>query len=99
MIRSITRIKTLDTSEHPVPLNPFNQNPFDMGTYLHRNIAVMSPEHENNCSPYLIVIDRYSGEQVKIEFDCEVAYFDDQPDRQKWGCKLHGPKREPSPMR
>ena len=62
----IEQLKPMNVAEHPTPLNPFHQDLYHMGEYLGTNCAVMFPNHNKSPCPYLIVIDRLTGERIKI---------------------------------
>lgn len=48
------------------PINPFNQDHYHMGTYLGTNVAAMYANFEDQECHYLIILNRITGERIKI---------------------------------
>lgn len=52
----------------PPNSNPFHYDTFNMGRYVGTNVAIMFGKFEDDRHDYLIVIDRETGEAVRISF-------------------------------
>ncbi len=61
-------MEPLDTENYAVPLNPFHQDIYSMGTTLGTNVTVMYGNHTHTHQPYIIVVNLDTGERIKIAF-------------------------------
>lgn len=50
------------------PENPFNTDMYHMGTYVAKNVCVMYATFEDQVASYIIVVNRETGERIKIRF-------------------------------
>ncbi len=46
--------------------NPFNHDFFHMGTRLGNNLMIMHPHHDSDTCEYFILVNRKTGERIKI---------------------------------
>ncbi len=51
------------------PINPFWHDAYNMGEYLGTNVAVMFSNHSEKHCPYLIIVNRITGERKRITFE------------------------------
>lgn len=50
----------------PAGANPFNHDYYHMGTYVASNVAIMHATHDDQRATYVIVINRETGERVRV---------------------------------
>lgn len=61
-------IATEENKDENGTINPFLQDAYHMGTYLGKNVCVMSENHTSEECKYLIVVDMRTGKRLKITF-------------------------------
>jgi hypothetical protein len=56
------------------PGNPFLSDPFNMGTIIGSNVAVMYGKHTTEHQRYIIIVDTLTGERRYIDLDAPVLH-------------------------
>ncbi len=64
-------------------INPFNQDVYNMGEYVGKNVCIMYPCFENQECHYIIVIDRRTGERKKIQFSDGYISLKEEMEKEK----------------
>jgi len=49
-------------------INPYLQDCYHMGTKIGHNVEVMFEKFENENHKYIVVVNKVSGERIKIQF-------------------------------
>ena len=68
----IVEMTPLDASpdlKHDGAINPYNQDFYHMGTTIGKNVEVMYKLFPSDTHKYIVVVNKVSGERVKIEFE------------------------------
>lgn len=64
----ITTMSPMEPNEDGSPINAFRQDfSNNLGTNVGSNVTVMFSRFENEVHDFLIVIDRISGERIRID--------------------------------
>lgn len=62
-------IKISKKSPFDPAVNPFTQDLLNMGTTLGKNVLAMKRNHDDENCEYVILLNRTTGERIKVEFD------------------------------
>ena len=65
----IEQMTPMTPNQNGEPINTFQQDSYHMGQFLGSNVAVMYQNFETQECQYLIVVDRLTGQRIKIAFD------------------------------
>lgn len=55
----------------PANSNPFHSDAYHMGQYIAKNVCVMYATHEHETATYIVVVNRFTGERVRVSFGHE----------------------------
>jgi len=66
------KVKTIEpmivSQEEGAPINAFRQDSYNMGTNIGRNVTIMYDAHDDDTTEYIIIVNRMTGERIKVEF-------------------------------
>jgi hypothetical protein len=62
-------IKVQKADTFPANENPYHHDAFHMGIGIGINVEVMFPNHATDRCPYLIVVNKETGERIRVVFD------------------------------
>jgi hypothetical protein len=60
-------VKVTELESFPPNANPFEHDAYNMGTSIGSNFCVMFDKHPSARADYLIVINKETGERLRIE--------------------------------
>jgi hypothetical protein len=59
----------VEISKFPENSNPFHFDAYHMGSKLGNNVTIMFPNHSDTYCSYVIIINTFTGERIKVLFD------------------------------
>ncbi len=62
-------INTAELSAFPANENPYHHDAYHMGQDMGTNVTIMYPNHAHQECKYLIIINKKTGERMKVLFD------------------------------
>jgi hypothetical protein len=62
-------MKVTKLEPFPPGANPYTQDAYNMGTSIGNNVEVMYDKHPSQHASYLIVVNKETGERLRIEVD------------------------------
>lgn len=67
-------VKTRDMDPIPPNSNPFEHDPYNMGTKIGKDLMMMHGNHPHNAMSYFILVDTVSGERIRVDIYTDKVY-------------------------